>query len=47
VVAIGGVSFDLTPPNNQPYTLMSLFFPNVSGQLSFTDFGPSDQQAAD
>ena len=37
MVSLGGVSFSLTPPNNQGCTLMSLLFPNVPGQLSFTD----------
>ena len=44
VVSIGGESFSLTPLNNQPFALTTLFFTNVSGPLSFTDPGPSDQQ---
>ena len=44
VISIGNVSYSLTPPNNQGYTLTSLVFPNVSGPLTFTDLGPSDQQ---
>jgi PEP-CTERM motif len=44
VISIGNQSFSLTPPNSQGYTLTTLFFTNVSGQLSFTDLGPSDQQ---
>ena len=44
VVSIGNQSFSLTPPNSQGYTLTTLFFTNVSGKLSFTDLGPSDQQ---
>jgi hypothetical protein len=37
MVSLGGVSFSLTPPNNQGCTLMTLLFPNVPGQLWFTD----------
>ena len=44
VISIGDKSFSLTPPSSQGYTLTTLFFTNVSGQLSFTDPGPSDQQ---
>jgi PEP-CTERM motif len=44
VISIGNQSFSLTPPNSQGYTLTTLFFTNVSGQLSFTDLGPSNQQ---
>jgi hypothetical protein len=44
VISIGGKSFSLTPPNTQGYTLTTLLFTNVSGKLSFTDLGPSDQQ---
>jgi hypothetical protein len=45
LVSIGGsdpVSF--TPLNTQPYTLETVFFKGVSGQLSFTELGPSNQQ---
>jgi hypothetical protein len=44
VINIGDESFSLTPQNSQGYTLTTLFFTNVSGKLSFTDLGPSDQQ---
>ena len=44
MISIGGSSFSLTPPNSQGYTLTTLFLTNVSGQLSFTNRGPSDQQ---
>ena len=44
MISIGNVSYSLTPPNNQGYTLTSLVFPNVSGPLTFTDLGPSDQE---
>jgi PEP-CTERM motif len=44
VISIGNQSFSLTPPNSQGYTLTTLFFTNVSGKLSFTDLGPSNQQ---
>jgi hypothetical protein len=44
VISIGNQSFSLTPPNTQGYTLTTLFFTNVSGNLSFTDLGPSDQR---
>jgi hypothetical protein len=43
-ISIGGQSQTLTPANNQPYTLETLIFHNTSGQVSFTDSGPSDQQ---
>jgi hypothetical protein len=45
LVAIGGsapVSF--TPLNTQPYTLETVVFTGVSGQLTFTDLGPATQQ---
>jgi PEP-CTERM motif len=44
VISIGGTSFDLTPPDDQGFTLTTLVFHDVSGPLSFTDLGPSDQQ---
>ena len=44
VISIGDESFSLTPQSSQSYTLTTLFFTNVSGPLSFTDLGPSDQQ---
>ena len=43
-VSIGGQSQSLTPANNQPYTLETLHFTGASGQLSFVDQGPSNQQ---
>ncbi len=44
VIAIGSSSQDLTPPSSQPYTLETLYFTDVSGYLTFTERGPSDQQ---
>jgi hypothetical protein len=44
VVCVGASCQSLTPANNQPYTLYDLTFTGVSGQVSFTDLGPSDQQ---
>jgi hypothetical protein len=44
VISLGGTSFSLTPPSSQGYTLTTLSFINESGNLSFTDLGPSDQQ---
>jgi len=45
VVSIGGQSIDVTPTSNaQPYTAYSLNFTGASGQVSFTDLGPADQQ---
>ena len=44
VIAIGSSSQDLTPPNTQPYALETLYFTGVSGNLTFTDLGPSNQQ---
>jgi hypothetical protein len=43
-ISIGSSVLDLSPPSDQVFTLMTLHFHNVSGQLSFTDLGPSDQQ---
>lgn len=43
-VALGGQAFDFTPANNQPYTLETVVFHNVGGNLSFTDLNASDQQ---
>jgi hypothetical protein len=44
-VSIGGQSMDVTPSSNsQPYTLYNLYFNGASGQLSFVDLGPSNQQ---
>lgn len=46
-VDIGGATITLTPspiPNTQNYTLYSLDFFNVSGNLTFTDLGPATQQ---
>jgi hypothetical protein len=42
-VCIGGSCQSLSPANNQPYTLEMLSFTGVSGNLTFTDPGPSDQ----
>jgi hypothetical protein len=44
VVSIGGESYDITPPNTQPYTLYTFHFTDVSGPLVILDNGPSDQQ---
>jgi hypothetical protein len=44
IVSIGGQSQSITPSNTQPYTLETLHFTGASGQLSFTDSGPSTQQ---
>jgi hypothetical protein len=43
-VTIGAQSFTFTPSNTTGYTPETLFFTNVTGQLSFTDSGPSTQQ---
>jgi hypothetical protein len=43
-VTIGTQSFTFTPSNSTGYTPETLFFTNVSGPLSFTDSGPSNQQ---
>jgi hypothetical protein len=43
-ICIGSSCQSLTPLNTQPYTLYDPTFTGVSGQLSFTDFGPSNQQ---
>jgi hypothetical protein len=44
-VSIGGQTIDVTPTSNaQPYTLYTLRFDNASGQVSFSDLGPSNQQ---
>jgi hypothetical protein len=44
-VSIGGTTVDVTPSSNsQGYTPYTLYFTGVSGQLAFTDLGPSDQQ---
>ena len=44
-IGSGPHQLDITPSSNtQPYTLYNLFFNNVSGQLTFTDLGPADQQ---
>ena len=43
VVSIGSSSQTLPfVPNTQPYTLYDLTFTGVSGQVAFTDLGPSD-----
>ena len=42
-IAIGNQSFAITPTDNA-YHLETLTFVNASGQLSFTDSGPSNQQ---
>lgn len=43
-VSIGGQTIDVTPSSNsQPYTLYHLYFTGASGQVAFTDLGPSDQ----
>jgi hypothetical protein len=42
-VAIGNQSFTITPTDNA-YHLETLTFVDASGQLSFTDSGPSNQQ---
>jgi hypothetical protein len=44
VISIGGHSFSITPPRNQPLTSYSFVFSNASGQVSFADLGPSTQQ---
>jgi hypothetical protein len=44
-VSIGGTTIDVTPSGNtQDYTSYTLNFTGVSGQVAFTDLGPSDQQ---
>jgi hypothetical protein len=43
-ISIGGQSQTLTPTGG--YTLETLTFTNASGQVSFTDLGPADQQGA-
>jgi hypothetical protein len=44
-VAIGNTVIDITPlSNTQPYMLYTEAFTNVSGKLTFTDLGPSDQE---
>jgi hypothetical protein len=44
-VSIGGQTINVTPSSNsQPYTLYNLYFSGASGQVAFTDLGPSDQQ---
>jgi len=43
-LCIGTSCQSLTPSNTQPYTLYDLTFTGVSGQVSFTDGGPFDQQ---
>jgi hypothetical protein len=43
VITIGGHSFSINPPRNQPLTSYSFVFSNVSGQVSFADLGPSTQ----
>jgi hypothetical protein len=44
VVQIGNTSFTFDPAANQGYMLETVVFYDVSGHLSFTDLGPSDQQ---
>jgi hypothetical protein len=44
VVCIGDSCQSLHPANSQPYTLETLSFIGASGNLTFTDPGPSDQQ---
>ena len=44
MVALGSQSVSFTPLNTQPYTLETVDFNGASGQLSFTDLGPSNQQ---
>lgn len=44
VVSIGNTSFSLTPLNTQGYTIQTLHFTGVSGNLIFADLGPSNQQ---
>ncbi len=44
-VSIGNTTIDVTPSSNsQGYTPYTLNFTGVSGQVAFTDLGPSDQQ---
>jgi hypothetical protein len=43
-VSIGSQSYSLTPSNSTPYTLETLYFTGASGNLTFVDSGPSDQQ---
>ena len=43
VISIGGHSFSVSPPRNQPLTCYSFVFSNVSGQVSIADLGPSTQ----
>jgi hypothetical protein len=43
VISIGGQSFSISPPRNQPFTSYTHVFSNVSGQVSFADLGPSTQ----
>jgi len=43
VISIGGHSFSISPPRDQPFTSYSFVFSNVSGQVSFADLGPSTQ----
>jgi hypothetical protein len=42
-VSIGSQFFDITPVGNN-YSLWTLTFANASGQVAFTDLGPSNQQ---
>jgi hypothetical protein len=43
-VSIGGQGYDLTPANDQAYTLYTEYFTNASGKLDFLESGPADQQ---
>jgi hypothetical protein len=43
-ISIGGQTQDITPTGG--YVLETLTFTNASGQVSFTDLGPADQQGA-
>jgi hypothetical protein len=43
-VQIGTQSYTFTPSENQAYTPVSVLFTNVSGHLTFSDSGPSNQQ---
>ena len=43
-VAIGNSAVQLLTPLSDTYTLYTLYFTGVSGQLTFTDLGPSNQQ---
>ena len=43
-IQIGGSAIQSITPVDNSYHLITLTFTNVSGQLSFTDLGPSNQQ---